>query len=92
MTSWLNFRAITSVWLLNELNDFLVKFQGYSLHVLGSTSEWVVGVMFILYFFTFIADFRRLSWKLGVVDSPTPAGGGDMPPTEESRLLSPTHV
>ena len=77
---------------MNELNDFLVKFQGYSLHVLGSTSEWVVGVMFILYFFTFIADFRRLSWKLGVVDSPTPAGGGDMPPTEESRLLSPTHV
>lgn len=60
---------------------------GYSIHVLGSTSEWAVGVLFIAYFVTLIDEFRRYSFGLsvncrgGVIRSETSA------PDESSPLL-----
>ena len=37
----------------------LMRFEGFHVHILGTVSEWVVGIMFICYFCTFIPEFLK---------------------------------
>ena len=40
--------------------------QGYAAHLCSTISEWVMGLAFISYFFTYIKEFRQFDLELKV--------------------------
>ena len=44
-----------------------LRFQGYAFHVISTTSEWLTGICIMVYYLTFVPEFRKLSLEPIVV-------------------------
>ena len=40
---------------------FIFLFQGFGLHIVATSSEWCMGLVFVAFFFTFIREFQKLA-------------------------------
>ena len=39
----------------------LIYFQGYESHILSAASEWAIALCLLIFFATYISDFKKIS-------------------------------